>query len=46
MSAPPTAVVVGASRGLGLAIATDLAGRGWTVLATVRGAPMADAWRM
>jgi NAD(P)-dependent dehydrogenase (short-subunit alcohol dehydrogenase family) len=39
MSAPPTAVVVGASRGLGLAIATDLAGRGWTVLATVRGAP-------
>jgi len=33
----PTALVVGASRGLGLAIAGELLGRGWQVIGTVRG---------
>jgi NAD(P)-dependent dehydrogenase (short-subunit alcohol dehydrogenase family) len=32
----PTALIVGASRGLGHAIAAELAGRGWTVVGTVR----------
>jgi len=36
----PTALIVGASRGLGLAIARELAARGWDVIGTVRG----DAW--
>lgn len=32
----PTALVIGASRGLGRAIAQELLGRGWDVIATVR----------
>ena len=39
----PHALVIGASRGLGLALAADLAGRGWAVLATVRGDTPPDA---
>src|SRR5579871_1081421 len=31
-----TALVVGASRGLGLGLVRELAGRGWTVIATMR----------
>ncbi|MDG3016992.1 SDR family NAD(P)-dependent oxidoreductase [Speluncibacter jeojiensis] len=34
----PTALIVGASRALGLGLATELAHRGWTVIGTVRGA--------
>jgi NAD(P)-dependent dehydrogenase (short-subunit alcohol dehydrogenase family) len=37
-----TALVVGASRGLGLGLATELARRGWQVIATVRSAVPAD----
>ncbi|MES2098033.1 MAG: SDR family NAD(P)-dependent oxidoreductase [Pseudomonadota bacterium] len=33
----PTALIIGASRGLGLAIAGELAVRGWNVIGTVRG---------
>jgi NAD(P)-dependent dehydrogenase (short-subunit alcohol dehydrogenase family) len=33
----PTALIVGASRGLGLAIAAELVKREWTVIGTVRG---------
>jgi len=32
-----TILLIGASRGLGLAMAADLLGRGWSVVATVRG---------
>src|SRR5665213_479393 len=32
----PRALIVGASRGLGLGLVEELAGRGWEVLATVR----------
>lgn len=32
-----TALIVGASRGLGLALAQEYAGRGWNVIGTVRG---------
>ena len=32
-----TALIVGASRGIGLGLAKELAGRGWRVIATVRG---------
>ena len=32
----PTALILGASRGLGLGLAQEFAGRGWTVLGTVR----------
>ena len=32
----PTALVIGASRGLGLGMVKELAGRGWTVTGTVR----------
>ncbi|MBN8808056.1 MAG: SDR family oxidoreductase [Sphingomonas sp.] len=35
--ADPTILIVGASRGLGLAIATEFAHRGWHVIGTVRG---------
>ncbi|WP_225770646.1 SDR family NAD(P)-dependent oxidoreductase [Inquilinus sp. Marseille-Q2685] len=38
MSVSPTALIIGASRGLGLALAGEWLARGWTVLATVRGA--------
>lgn len=34
----PTALIIGASRGLGLGLARELAGRGWTVTGTVRSA--------
>ncbi|AEW98229.1 SDR family NAD(P)-dependent oxidoreductase [Streptantibioticus cattleyicolor] len=43
MSQPPTiehtrtALIVGASRGLGCAMAAELVGRGWSVIGTVRG---------
>lgn len=33
---PKTALIVGASRGLGLGLAKELAGRGWQVIATAR----------
>jgi NAD(P)-dependent dehydrogenase (short-subunit alcohol dehydrogenase family) len=33
----PTAIVTGASRGLGLALTRALAGRGWTIVADARG---------
>ncbi|MEU3514518.1 SDR family oxidoreductase [Streptomyces sp. NPDC006654] len=33
---PPTALIVGASRGLGHAMATEFFGRGWNVVGTVR----------
>jgi NAD(P)-dependent dehydrogenase (short-subunit alcohol dehydrogenase family) len=33
----PTALIIGASRGLGLALAEEYAKRGWRVVATVRG---------
>ena len=36
-SAPSTALIVGASRGLGLALAEEYLTRGWHVVATVRG---------
>jgi NAD(P)-dependent dehydrogenase (short-subunit alcohol dehydrogenase family) len=32
-----TAIIIGASRGIGLALAGELAGRGWQVTATARG---------
>ncbi|MEU8513857.1 SDR family oxidoreductase [Kitasatospora sp. NPDC048722] len=34
---PPTALLVGASRGLGLAMAAEFVSRGWHVVGTVRG---------
>lgn len=39
------ALIVGASRGIGLALASELAGRGWQVVATARnaGSELADA---
>jgi NAD(P)-dependent dehydrogenase (short-subunit alcohol dehydrogenase family) len=37
MTQPATALVVGASRGLGLALAEEWLGRGWHVIATARG---------
>jgi NAD(P)-dependent dehydrogenase (short-subunit alcohol dehydrogenase family) len=36
MAEPPRALVVGASRGLGLGLAAELKTRGWNVVATVR----------
>ncbi len=39
--ADKTALVVGASRGLGLGLVKELAGRGWTVIATLR-SPSSD----
>ena len=36
MAEPKTALIVGASRGLGLGLANELADRGWAVTATVR----------
>lgn len=35
---PPTILIAGASRGLGLAMAEEFLGKGWTVIGTVRGA--------
>ena len=37
MSTSPTVLVIGASRGLGLALASEWLSRGWTVIASVRG---------
>ncbi|MBI0379501.1 SDR family oxidoreductase [Streptomyces albiflaviniger] len=37
MNAPRTALIVGASRTLGLGLATEYAHRGWNVIGTVRG---------
>ncbi len=37
MPEPKTALIIGASRGLGLGLARELLGRGWHVTATVRG---------
>lgn len=37
MTRQPTALVVGASRGLGLALVEEWLGRGWRVIATARG---------
>ena len=38
MTTPSTALIIGASRGLGLALAREWLSRGWNVLATVRSA--------
>ena len=38
MAEPRQALVVGASRGLGLGLAAELKSRGWNVVATVRDA--------
>lgn len=40
-----TALVVGASRGLGLGLVEELAGRGWTVIATLRTEGSGEALR-
>ncbi|HLI66324.1 MAG TPA: SDR family oxidoreductase [Caulobacteraceae bacterium] len=40
-----TALVVGASRGLGLGLVRDLAGRGWSVIATLRSEGSGEALR-
>jgi NAD(P)-dependent dehydrogenase (short-subunit alcohol dehydrogenase family) len=37
MTTPPTALILGASRGLGLALADEYLKRGWRVIATARG---------
>lgn len=42
-SATPTAVITGASRGLGLALARALAERGWTLIIDARGAEALEA---
>jgi NAD(P)-dependent dehydrogenase (short-subunit alcohol dehydrogenase family) len=39
----PTALITGASRGLGLALARELAGRGWTLLLDARGPTALEA---
>ena len=50
MSDTKTALIVGASRGLGLAISGELLGRGWHVIGTIRGGKktglhdLAEAW--
>jgi NAD(P)-dependent dehydrogenase (short-subunit alcohol dehydrogenase family) len=36
MTISPTALIIGASRGLGLALAREYLKRGWNVVATVR----------
>jgi NAD(P)-dependent dehydrogenase (short-subunit alcohol dehydrogenase family) len=38
MTTSPTALIIGASRGLGLALTREFLSRGWSVVATVRGA--------
>jgi NAD(P)-dependent dehydrogenase (short-subunit alcohol dehydrogenase family) len=39
----PDILIIGASRGIGLGLAQEFAGRGWTVTATVRDASKAEA---
>ena len=41
----PDILIIGASRGIGLGLAQEFVGRGWTVTATVRDAGKADALR-
>ncbi|MGH2504957.1 MAG: SDR family oxidoreductase, partial [Ktedonobacterales bacterium] len=43
MTTSPTILITGASRGLGLALARDLAQRGWTLLLDARGADALEA---
>jgi NAD(P)-dependent dehydrogenase (short-subunit alcohol dehydrogenase family) len=38
MTALPVVLIIGASRGLGLALAREWLSRGWTVIATARSA--------
>jgi NAD(P)-dependent dehydrogenase (short-subunit alcohol dehydrogenase family)/catechol 2,3-dioxygenase-like lactoylglutathione lyase family enzyme len=45
MTTSPTILITGASRGLGLALARDLAQRGWTLLLTARGAEALEVAR-
>jgi NAD(P)-dependent dehydrogenase (short-subunit alcohol dehydrogenase family) len=42
---PKTALITGASRGLGLALARELATRGWRLIIDARGAPALEAAR-
>src|SRR5207244_304649 len=42
---PRTALITGASRGLGLALARGLAGRGWSLILDARGAEALEAAR-
>ena len=41
MTALPAVLIIGASRGLGLALAREWLSRGWTVIATARSAGQA-----
>ena len=43
MSTPKTALIIGASRGLGLGLVKQLLQQGWDVTATVRDPSKADA---
>ena len=45
MATSPTILITGASRGLGLALARQLALRGWTLLIDARGADALEATR-
>ena len=45
MNSTRTALITGASRGLGLALARELAGRGWSLILDARGAAALEATR-